>query len=234
MYSNQTFRNPLFLKRFSHINRFKLSVSLISPTNSDKILDFGTGDGYILSEIYKKNHNCKIVGYEPLQNEELHSNFSNNKSIEILNKLEQINIKFNKITCFEVLEHLTPENQEKELLNMINLLETDGMIIVSVPIEKGLSSLLKNIIRILSNQKHSNTNLKTIIKSFLGIYLDRGNTSYIHSHIGFYYNDLEKLFDKVGLNIHRKFFSPIKILGPLLNSQIFYILNYNEPIKSNK
>jgi len=224
MYSNQTFQNPLFIKRFSHINRFKLSVSLISPTNEDKILDFGTGDGHILSEIYNKNQNCKIVGYEPLENEELHNNFTNNKSIEITNKLEKLNTKFNKITCFEVLEHLTYENQEKELLNIIDLLEDNGTIIISVPIEKGLSSLLKNIIRILSNQKHPNTNFKTIIKSFLCINFDRGNESYIHSHMGFYYNDLENIFDKVGLDIHRKLFSPIKILGSLVNSQIFYIL----------
>ncbi len=51
MYSNQTFRNPSFLKIFSHTNRFKLSIDLILPTNEDKILDFGTGDGHILREI---------------------------------------------------------------------------------------------------------------------------------------------------------------------------------------
>ncbi len=103
-------------------------------------------------------------------------------------------------------------------------MEDNGTIIISVPIEKGLSSLLKKIIRILLNQQHPNTSFKTIIKSFLSINFDRGNESYLHSHMGFYYNDLENIFDKVELSIHRKLFSPIKFLGPLINSQIFYIL----------
>lgn len=182
MYSNQTINNSSFIKRFSHNKRFQNSLKLLSPKNDDKILDYGTGDGYILNQIYNKNRYCEIIGYEPFENKELLINYKDHETIKIINNIININTKFNKISCFEVLEHLTEENQEIELQQMLELLEENGKIIVSVPLEKGLSSLLKNIIRILLKQQHSNTNFSTITKSFFGIKFDRGSNQYIKSY----------------------------------------------------
>ncbi len=224
MYSNETFRNPLIIKRFSHNLRFRLSLHLISPKDSDRILDYGTGDGHILRELYNINKKCRLVGYEPLENRELKENFTDNKDIQITNNPDTIDTLFNKITCFEVLEHLTPENQKKELLHIKKLLDKNGVIIVSVPIEKGVSSLLKNIIRIASGQKHEKTDFKNVIKSLFSIKIDRGAESYIKSHIGFYYTDLEDLFDEAGLTVKKKIFSPVKFFGPIINSQVFYVI----------
>lgn len=224
MYSNETINNSSFIKRASHNKRFKNSIKLISPKNDDNILDYGTGDGYILNLIYNENINCKLTGYEPFENIELLENYKKHQTIKIINDVKNINEKFNKITCFEVFEHLTEKNQEKELLQIKKLLDENGRIIMSVPLEKGLSSLLKNIIRILLKQKHENTNFSTILKSLFGIKINRGSNEYISNHIGFYYNDLEKIFKKVNLKIEKKLFSPINLFGSVLNSQVFYIL----------
>jgi len=231
VYSNQTINNSSFIKRFSHNKRFQNTIKLLSPKNDDKILDYGTGDGYILNQLYNKNIYCEIIGYEPFENKELLINYKNHKTIKIINSVKDISTKFNKISCFEVLEHLTEKNQEIELQQMSKLLEENGKIIISVPLEKGISSLLKNIIRILLKQQHSNTNYSTIIKSLFGIKFDRGSNKYISNHIGFYYNDLEMIFKKVNLKIEKRLFSPINLFSSILNSQVFYILekdNKNE------
>jgi len=107
---------------------------------------------------------------------------------------------------------------------MSKLLGENGKIIISVPLEKGLSSLLKNTIRILLKQQHSNTNFSTIIKSLFSIKIDRGSNQYISSHIGFYYNDLEIIFKKNNLRVEKRLFSPINLFGSIFNSQVFYIL----------
>lgn len=227
-YADQTTQNKSWLKRFSHGSRFKVALDLLNPAPEDQILDYGTGDGYMLSMIRLTDDNCRIVGYEPVPymfkelNDKLGS--SKNESVELIHNLNGYTGNFNKICCLEVLEHLTKENQTKEITNMMNLLTEDGKLIISVPVEIGFSSLLKNIARIVLGQAHGNTNLRTIIYSVFGIHFDRGNRPYIFSHMGFYYQDLENLIVSLGLTIHSKKFSPISMLGRAINSQVFFVL----------
>jgi len=218
MYTEQTVKNPSFIKRFSHNRRFGLSLNLINPKDNDNILDYGTGDGYILTQLHKINSNCKLSGFEPIQKVNI------DKNIKIYDNVDNIHSTFNKICCFEVMEHLTYENQKKELNNMKSLLDEDGILIISIPIENGLSSFFKNIIRILLKQKHPNTSFSTIFRSLFSISINRGNNDYILSHIGFYFKDLENVFNEVNLKIEKKRFSPFVFTKSILNSQIFYIL----------
>ena len=162
MYSTQTFKNPSLIKRFSHNKRFYLSLNLIKPRDNDSILDYGTGDGHILNQLRKENSICDLSGFEPIQKVEI-----NEKSIKMYDNIKNIDTTFNKITCFEVMEHLTYENQKKELRNIMSLLDSNGIIILSVPIENGFSSLIKNTMRILLKQKHPNTSVTTMFKSLL-------------------------------------------------------------------
>jgi len=228
IYSEQTFKNPSFIKRFSHNRRFGLSVKLISPKNNDNILDYGTGDGHILTQLHKINNNCRLSGFEPIQKINI------DKNIKIYDNVDDIHSNFNKICCFEVMEHLTYENQKKELNNMKSLLDKDGILIISVPIENGLSSFFKNIIRILLKQKHPNTSFSTLFKSLFSIPINRGKKDYIFSHIGFYFKDLENVFNEVDLKIEKKIFSPFLFSKSILNSQIFYILKPKSLIKKLK
>jgi len=136
-----------------------------------------------------------------------------------------IDMQFEKITCFEVLEHLDKSLQKKALRNMKKMLRQDGLLLVSIPIEVGFSSLIKNALRIILGQTHDATNLTNIAKSFFGIHLERESSPYISSHMGFYFHDLEKIFLEEGLVIKQKVYSPFKHLGSIVNSQIFYALS---------
>lgn len=231
MYTDLTIGNKSLLKRFSHGKRFRIALDLLNPATEDRILDFGTGDGFMLSMVRAANNHCVLTGYEPFRYmfEELRKKVdaSDLESVEILDSLEGYENTFNKICCLEVLEHLTERNQRKELKRMKSLLDQNGKLIVSVPIEVGLSSMFKNLTRILLRQSHKNTSLRTLVFSLFGIHFDRGDGSYISSHMGFYYHDLEKIFIASGFRVRQKKFSPVPMLKGVINSQVFFVLENN-------
>jgi hypothetical protein len=135
---------------------------------------------------------------------------------------------FNIVTCFETLEHFT-EPMQLELLGQIaSLLGENGTVILSVPIEKGFPSLIKNIIRRFSCEKSHRHfySLRNMWRAFHGQRFPefRSGNEFLWSHVGFYYDDLEKLFQKIGFVIEDKKYSPFSFLGTGFNSQVFYRL----------
>jgi cyclopropane fatty-acyl-phospholipid synthase-like methyltransferase len=227
-YSSVTVTNKSKLKKFSHQKRFKVATKLLKLDNNDDFLDFGTGDGYLLNTLTITYPNSKVSGYEPIESmyNQLKLNIIS-PEINLINDLDTIkDKKYTKIGCFEVLEHFNEENQRHHLKVMKSILKEDGVIVISVPIEIGISSLFKNIARLLLKQKHGLTTRKNIWKAFLGRKIERLPTYYINSHIGFNYKELEKTFLKEDLEVIKKTYSPLKYLYSLFNSQVFYILKH--------
>jgi 2-polyprenyl-3-methyl-5-hydroxy-6-metoxy-1,4-benzoquinol methylase len=211
-----------------------MATKLIQPKANEKILDYGTGDGFMLRCLLSSCANISsIVGYEPVKsvfdelNEKLKQHIES-REIVVIDDLKKLDgMVFNKISCLEVLEHLTKENQRKVVATLNKLLAKDGHVVVSVPIEIGPPSVAKNLIRILAKQPHDNTSIKNILKSFLGIRIARTDSLFISTHIGFYYKDIENIFASEGFDIAAKKYSPFGFFGALINSQVFYILKKN-------
>lgn len=223
-YSNLTTDSKFFIKRFSHEKRFEKAYCLLSKQNTKSVLDFGTGDGYFLHYLNKKKTIESIKGYEPV--EEIYKQIKLIKGIEVVKKTSELhNEKFDAITCLEVLEHFNQEKQRELLQEIRSLLAPGGRIIISVPIEIGLSSLLKNGFRVLFKQREKDTSYKNIYKALFIVKVNRSQKGdYINSHIGFNYKKLEELILKEGFIIDRKEFSPIGFLRSFINSQVFYVL----------
>jgi 2-polyprenyl-3-methyl-5-hydroxy-6-metoxy-1,4-benzoquinol methylase len=221
------------LKRFSHSKRFEKAVELVDPEDGDKILDYGCSDGYLLELLKSTGINLRTCGYDPLWPYYAMNRKSpgRNRGIFITDDLDTFGKgAFNKITCLEVLEHLEGSSLKDCLLNIKNLLSKNGTVVVSVPIEVGVSSLLKNAVRIYFSQTHPNTNLITIAKSLLRLPVKRrGDGSYILSHIGFDYGRLESTFTEMGFEVIKRVFSPFSLLGPYVNSQVFYVIRVVTP-----
>jgi len=229
MYTNLTISNKSLLKRFSHGTRFKIAIELLNPSSEDTILDFGTGDGFMLKCILSTGKAPEITGYEPVSYmyQELKESLAteiNNEAISVVQTLDFPAGRFSKISCLEVLEHLSEENQRAQICRMRDMLCDDGMLVISVPIEIGFASFCKNIARIILRQTHPNTSVGTVLKSLFGIKIDRGDEEYKPSHIGFYYPDFEKIVLSEKLDIKTKLFSPIRLFGRIMNSQVFYII----------
>ena len=231
MYADLTTDSPSSLKRFSHSRRFNMALKLLAVKGDDKVLDYGTGNGFMIMQLLPLNPQL-IVGYEPMEKiyQELQDVIRPISAgrVAITNDLSRLQAqKFDKICCLEVLEHLPNDHQCAVLASIRHFLNDQGIAVVSVPIETGWSGLLKNLARLILRQQHVNTTAVNILKSFLGLKIERGSRPFISSHIGFNYRDLEKLFSVAGFNIKTKRFSPLKGLGGFLNSQVIYVLAKN-------
>jgi hypothetical protein len=197
-YSNLTHKSNIFLKRFTHSSRHLRSSNIVNKIKFKTFLDFGTGDGQFFDFLIVKPDK-KYFAYEPYK--KMYLQFLKNKK-----KFNHVNIIKNKN-------------------NLKKIAKKNCTIIISVPIEVGFSSLIKNLIRIFYNSKHENMTLNNLLKSIFRKKIDRGNKKYFNSHIGFDYIELKKILEN-HFSIKDIIYSPFNILKSFLNSQIFLYANY--------
>ncbi len=231
MYSKLTIENKSAVKRFSHSKRFQIAQDILDLKDGQAMLDYGTGDGHFILSLAARYPLASIVGFEPVDTmyNQLVLTMQKNNALNVLTVLKTLddlpNHSFDKISCFEVMEHLDNEMQRVAFENIKRLLKKNGSLFVSVPIEVGFSSIIKNILRLILRQPHMRTNFLNIARSFLGLHIEREKKPYVNSHVGFYYFNLERTFSEEGFIIRQKIYSPFKFLRGFLNSQIFYVLS---------
>jgi SAM-dependent methyltransferase len=188
-----------------------------------RLLDFGCGDGIFLNMLNINNKwggVVEMLGYEP------YMPACPNNSVAIVQDWAAVEQKapFDCITCFEVLEHFAQGRQQRLLQDICSVLAEDGLLIISVPIEKGFPSVVKNICRRLKHKEKITYSAKNIVASFLGkpfSELRQGEEFLLH--MGFYFHDLEVLLGQY-FDIVEKHFSPFPFCGYNVNSQVFYKL----------
>ncbi len=227
-YKNLTTHNKSAIKRFSHGKRFNVALKFAQLKEDECILDYGSGNGELFVVLGKSNLPKKAFAYEPIDEmmQELssHLNEQDLSGVQLLTSLDEFKTRFSTIFCLEVLEHFSAENQQAHLQKMKDLLEANGQLIISVPIEVGFASFVKNTTRMLLDQRPAALNISNMFKALFYKKIDRKDEPYIYSHIGFNHKDLEQEFDKVGLKVVSKRYAPIPILGGFINSQVLYKL----------
>ena len=224
-YNNLTVANKNLIKRFSHSKRFMLSAELINKYNPNKILDYGAGDGEIFKYI-KKHYKKKFYFYEPNKNmaKQLKLNLRKYKVNKVFFYSHQIYKNyFDLITINEVFEHLNLSGKKEIIKNLKKISVKKCIYVISVPIEIGTSSILKNFVRIITSQKHENTNLQNLIKSFLYMKIERPTKKYNESHIGFNYMLFLKFLKNENFKIIEIKYSPFHFFRGFINSQIFIV-----------
>lgn len=220
---NYNSKNPL--RRYAHRTRFKKSIAALELNSGSSILDFGAGDGLFLNQIKDIQDDTRLVGYEPYMDAIPESRVRLIKDwSEIDNEIDS-NGNFDYVTCFEVLEHFSPSRQYEALSMMQSAIKPEGTVIISVPIEKGLPALVKNMIRRVNlPQSNHIFTYDNIFKSVQGrSLLHLRDSPEYHSHMGFYFTDLEKEIVKL-FKIVDKSFSPVGGFSHQWNSQVFYQL----------
>ena len=232
-YDDYTYNSKNIFARYAHRSRFNISVSKIKTKKNISLLDFGCGDGNYLNSIKLKSNNNTLIGFEPYMKtkEELDNLVIYNKWDDIKNHCKQ-NGLFDYVTCFEVMEHFSEKRELENLKKISSVLNSSGTLIISVPIEKGFITLIKNLRRVsISYSKNKNIySFKNIFYSFLGLKTEslknlRLGDEYL-GHMGFYFDDFEKVLNQDFI-ITEKRFSPFDNLTHHLNSQVFYTLKKN-------
>lgn len=144
-YSDWTYnsRNPI--RRFSHRRRFSQLCKLLSRYTGAgmDMLDFGCADGHLIYLLGESDSTgCTYCGYDPYPDKLTHP------EVTIYDNFDEIlswGKKFHVITCLEVLEHFAPHMQRRLINQIKSVLVPGGILIVSVPVESGLSGLFKGV-----------------------------------------------------------------------------------------
>lgn len=224
MYSQKI--NTTIFQRLTHNSRFKIASSIYSDyaKESSKILDFGTGDGHIFSYYLKHNIRCDFVGYDVSEQMLSQASLVVKEAVKLTSDINIVRqYRYSYISCMETLEHIPDGKIADTLLVLRSLLEPGGKLVISVPLESGLPSLIKQLIRKLSGQKEKIATPTAVLLS--SIYL----TSLIKrnqadpGHTGFDYLALRRLVLECGLKIEKTIYSPVSIFGPVINSQVFWV-----------
>lgn len=218
-YSQYTYNSKNPMARFAHRSRFSNAIKLVLEENFESILDYGAGDNKFLLELDKQTKGLQMFSFEPVMN------ISSTDSISVFSSLKDLpNRKFDIITCFETLEHFGEKHQLFILNEFFNRLENYGKVIISVPIEIGLPSLIKNLRR-LAIGRFTWSFAKNSLKSVFALDIPevRSRDGYIPSHMGFNHKKLEHLIHE-NFEIVKTITSPLDMLSDKLNSQIFYVL----------
>lgn len=227
-YSDLTIDSNFLIKRFTHNKRFKTCSDMLKEIDFKNLLDFGAGDGHLiyeLSKIYKKKF---YYVYEPnkkliLEAKQKLSQINN----VIFLKKKQIKKNYYDVICVnEVFEHLNSVEIERVISVIKNSIKKEKFIIISVPIEVGVSSIIKNLVRYLINQTHKNLTLTNFIKSVFFMKIRRSAQKYNNSHIGFNYKNFLMLLKSYNLDVVKIIYSPFNILKGFLNSQVFFLIRF--------
>lgn len=130
------------------------------------------------------------------------------------------------VTCLEVLEHLIGDDLLLAVNNIKKLCKPGGVIFISVPLEQGLSALVKNSVRLAIGKTHGATSIANVTRSALGrmdlVEREAPVDGYVSSHIGFDFRIVEAdLFREYTLIESQ--FTPIQLFGSILNSQANYL-----------
>lgn len=237
--AKQIFSNCSIL-RWSHESRFKKGIDIVQNLKPSSIVDYGCGDATFL--IFLKSLVKIKLGLEIDSNqlEHLKSRFKNETEFSFGHVSEDVKQQFDLVTCFEVLEHCSDENILK-VLDKLNLLcKKNGTILISVPIETGLTMVGKQAVRRLLGFKkigtYEHTEYYTFKEFFQMLFATektkinrrfvelnyQGEKFLTCGHKGFNWKML-KLSIQSKFEIQKIEFSPNILPMGLLSSQVWFI-----------
>ena len=224
-YARGTHAHKRSLFRLSHQRRFSYAVDLLDAQPDSRVLDFGSGDGYLLELLSAKLPHDNLTALEPLEylQDEIKARFAANPIRIITSTTDLPDHSFDRIACLEVLEHLQPADVATTLGELKRLVTLDGILVISVPIEVGPSALLKYLAaRLLTGSDRRHT-IREVLRVTVGLSVARDRENKYIPHKGF---DFRQLKEQVGENftIVRELFSPVPLLRSALNAQVIWKL----------
>lgn len=229
-YEQQTVANPSRLKRFSHRARFDLALRLLQPRGGERILDYGGGDGHLVALLQAVEPAATYRLYEPqasmADQAEQRLRASQLEACLLREHAQLQGQQFDKLACCEVLEHLEDEQIAAAFADFRALLPVGGQLLISVPLEVGLSALAKNLLRAWMRQPQRQAGSRNVLRALFGRVggMPRvGDDGYIHSHLGFDHRTLRQRLGREGFAIERERYSPLPWLRGILNSQVFWL-----------
>jgi 2-polyprenyl-3-methyl-5-hydroxy-6-metoxy-1,4-benzoquinol methylase len=233
------------LVRWSHGSRFNLARDLVAPVAGRRLLDYGCGDGTFLALVQDLFPDALGADIDGDQIADCAVRFASLPGITFLTTDRLAGSshagRYEVVVCMEVLEHCPDDVQPRVLDQIRDVTAPGGMVVVSVPIEIGLPLVAKQSARALvalsgrreygTRERYSLAELARLVmagpdtvfprEEYAGAAGD-GRTTRFTGHKGFNWRALERAI-AARLTIERWLFSPLPMLGSLLNSQVWFV-----------
>jgi SAM-dependent methyltransferase len=232
------------LVRWSHGSRFELARALVAPREGGRLLDYGCGDGTFVAMVHAGFQEAVGLDVDPKQIEECNARLGHLPGVRFgltrpgaAGGAASAAHEWNVVTCMEVLEHCLEPERRRVIGELAGLVQPSGVVIVSVPIEIGPSIVGKQFaraaagLRRLGDYEHRERySILELARSAAGAAVPRvvlegrgpaGPYRY-YGHKGFDYRDVGAELSE-HFTIERRIYSPMRFLGPVLNSQAWFV-----------
>ena len=226
---------------WSHGSRFELARKLVAPRAGGRLLDYGCGDGTFVAMVHADFAETLGVDVDPRQTAECVARLGHLPGVRFglardLARAEPAG-GWNVVTCMEVLEHCIEPERRRVLDELARLVSRSGLVVISVPIEIGPTLVGKHLFRALAGwrrlgdyQYRERYSPIEVMRSAAGLRIARAPIAGIgpegpyqyYGHKGFDFRDLERELAE-RFTIGRRAFTPLPIMGPLLNSQAWFV-----------
>lgn len=221
---------------WSHRSRFETAARLIGQ--GQRLLDYGCGDGTFLAMIAPRFAQVVGVDIDQYQIEDCKERLSaiDNARFGLTSALQSTDQTFDRIVCMETLEHCPELAVDAVLQDIQRLCQPQGKIIISVPIETGLTFLIKLVFRTLAAwrglseysyyESYSLPNALRMIFATEKTIVERPVYGLPempqHSHYGFNWKRCRLQIEQY-FTIEKVCFSPVNRWNGMVSSQVWFI-----------
>lgn len=232
---------PSRVVRWSHGSRFEVARRLAAPHRGGRLLDYGCGDGTFVAMVHGDFSETVGLDVDPRQLAECEARLGHLPGVRfgLTRTLADGAIgAWDVVTCMEVLEHCLEDERRRVIDELARAVAPGGRVVISVPIEIGPSVAGKQLFRALAGLRRlgdyeyrERYSVPEIVRAVAGSAVARvpfegrgpdGPYRY-YGHKGFDYRVLARELAE-RFTITRRLFSPMPWLGPLLNSQTWFVL----------
>jgi 2-polyprenyl-3-methyl-5-hydroxy-6-metoxy-1,4-benzoquinol methylase len=232
------------LLRWSHGSRFRLARELVVPYAGRRLLDYGCGDGTFLATVRDLFPQAVGAEVDPVLVVETAARFADRPGLSFIHTdrlMDEADASFGIAVCMEVLEHCTAEAVERVIANLRRLVAPDGTVIISVPVEIGPALVGKQLARAIlarrgpegyrERETYAPGEMLRMVAAGEGTAIARpvyrtafadGAPNAYHGHKGFNWRALRRRL-RADFEVRRTLFSPLPVLGPLLNAQAWFV-----------
>jgi len=239
-YARKQIYCPSRVVRWSHGSRFELARQLVAPHAGGRLLDYGCGDGTFVAMAHVAFRENVGLDVDPWQIAECQRRLGDLAGVRFGLTRDLATIApgaWDVVTCMEVLEHCVEDERPRVLETLATAAGRDGRVVISVPIEVGPSVAGKQAFRALAGlrrlgdyEHREKYAAAEMLRSIAGLPVNRTAVERhgvdgpyrCYGHKGFDYRELAREIE-ARFAIERRLFSPVGWLGPVLNSQVWFV-----------